>query len=104
MAEEGPEPATPEAAATQAATSGVTNVDAVELRADGGAVVIIDQTLLPNRLEYLELTDAKDMYDAIFQLKVRGAPAIGVCAGYCYYVLARQEAARAAGQDRKSVV
>ncbi len=99
MAEEGPEPATPEAAATQTATSGVTNVDAVELRADGGAVVIIDQTLLPNRLEYLELTDAKDMYDAIFQLKVRGAPAIGVCAGYCYYVLARQEAARAAGYD-----
>lgn len=39
MAEEGPEPATPEAAATQTATSGVTNVDAVELRADGGAVV-----------------------------------------------------------------
>ena len=99
MAGEDPEPETPEAAATQAATNGVTNVDAVELRADGGAVVIIDQTLLPNRLEYLELADAKDMYDAIFQLKVRGAPAIGVCAGYCYYVLARQEAARGAGYD-----
>ena len=69
MAGEDPEPETPEAAATQSATNGVTNVDAVELRADGGAVVIIDQTLLPNRLEYLELADAKDMYDAIFQLK-----------------------------------
>ena len=99
MAGEDPEPETPEAAATQSATNGVTNVDAVELRADGGAVVIIDQTLLPNRLEYLELADAKDMYDAIFQLKVRGAPAIGVFAGYCYYVLARQEAARGAGYD-----
>lgn len=42
MAGEDPEPETPEAAATQSATSGVTNVDAVELRADGGAVVIID--------------------------------------------------------------
>ncbi len=70
----------------------VVNVDAVELADDGSAVVIIDQTLLPNHVEYLNLTSAKDMYDAIFELKVRGAPAIGVCAGYCYYVLARQEA------------
>ena len=29
------------------------------------------------------------MYDAIKKLRIRGAPAIGVCAGYCMYVLAR---------------
>lgn len=81
------------------ASDGVTNVDAVELKPDGSAVVIIDQTLLPNRLEYVELSDARDMYDAILRLKVRGAPAIGVCAGYCYYVLARQEAGRATSYD-----
>ena len=74
----------------------VVNVDAVELKEDGSAVVIIDQTLLPNRVEYIELTTPKQMYDAIFQLKVRGAPAIGVCAGYCYYVLARGIALEAA--------
>ena len=73
----------------------VVNVDAVELRDDDGAVVIIDQTLLPNRVEYLELTTPEQMYDAIYRLQVRGAPAIGVCAGYCYYVLARREAATA---------
>ena len=65
---------------------------AVELAPAGDAVVIVDQTRLPNHLEFLELRDARDMYDAILQLKVRGAPAIGVCAGYCYYVLARQVA------------
>lgn len=75
------------------ANEGVVNVDAVELASDKNAVVIIDQTQLPNRLEYLQLTTPKQMYDAIYKLQVRGAPAIGVCAGYCYYVLARQEAA-----------
>lgn len=70
----------------------VVNVDAVELSPEGDAVVIIDQTLLPNRLEHIRLSDPQSMYDAIFKLKVRGAPAIGVCAGYCYYVLARQTA------------
>ncbi|MGN0286383.1 MAG: S-methyl-5-thioribose-1-phosphate isomerase [Atopobiaceae bacterium] len=73
----------------------VVNVDAVELAPSKDAVVIIDQTLLPNRLEHIDLQTPKQMYDAIFQLKVRGAPAIGVCAGYCYYVLARQEAQQA---------
>ncbi len=88
----------PEAAAAAkagaSASTGVTNVDAVELAPEGDAVVIIDQTLLPNRLEHIRLATAEQMYDAILKLKVRGAPAIGVCAGYCYYVLARQEAQR----------
>ncbi|MGN0056548.1 MAG: S-methyl-5-thioribose-1-phosphate isomerase [Atopobiaceae bacterium] len=82
-------------AATDAASPTVVNVDAVELAPSKDAVVIIDQTLLPNRLEHIDLQTPKQMYDAIFQLKVRGAPAIGVCAGYCYYVLARQEAQQA---------
>lgn len=63
--------------------------DNVRLREDGKAVIILDQTRLPNATEYLELGTAKDLYDAIFELKVRGAPAIGICAGYGIYVLAR---------------
>ena len=54
-----------------------------------GKLVIIDQTKLPNITEYLTLETAEDIYDAIFELKVRGAPAIGICAGYGIYVLAR---------------
>lgn len=58
----------------------------VVLSADGKSVVIIDQTLLPNRLEYLTLVTPEDFYDAIKALKVRGAPAIGICAGMGLYV------------------
>lgn len=65
---------------------------AVELVPDGSLVRIVDQTLLPAELRLLDLTRAEDMYDAIAQLKVRGAPAIGVFAAHCYYVLARQVA------------
>lgn len=60
----------------------------VHLTKDESAVEIIDQTRLPGRLEYLTLTTAKEVYDAIKTLAVRGAPAIGICAGYAMYVLA----------------
>ena len=43
-------------------------------------LVIIDQTLLPNEEKFLCLTTAEEMYDAIRKLRVRGAPAIGICA------------------------
>lgn len=62
----------------------------VRLSEDGKAVVILDQTQLPNVTEFLRLETPKQMYDAIFELQVRGAPAIGICAGYCIYVLAGQ--------------
>lgn len=65
-------------------------VENVRLSDDGTKVVILDQEKLPNAEEYLELDNAEDIYEAIFRLKVRGAPAIGICAGYGIYVLARQ--------------
>ncbi|MCI8659168.1 MAG: S-methyl-5-thioribose-1-phosphate isomerase [Lachnospiraceae bacterium] len=67
----------------------VTHIDNVKLSEDGSSVIIIDQTKLPAKTEYLTLQTAKDFYDAIFELKVRGAPAIGICAGFGIYVLAR---------------
>ena len=62
----------------------------VKLSDDGKKVIIIDQTQLPNRLIFLELSKPEECYDAIRTLKVRGAPAIGVFAGYAMYVLAQQ--------------
>lgn len=50
---------------------------------------IIDQTLLPNQEREISLRTAEEMYEAIKALRVRGAPAIGICAAYCLYVLAR---------------
>lgn len=52
------------------------------------AVVIIDQTLLPGKTEIIRLKSAQEIWDAIYLLKVRGAPAIGVAAAFGIYVLA----------------
>ena len=65
----------------------------VHLSEDGQAVVILDQTQLPNRQNWLTLRTAEEIYHAIKILAVRGAPAIGICAGYAMYVLARQRSA-----------
>lgn len=50
---------------------------------------IIDQTKLPVEEVYLELETKEDVWDAIKQLKVRGAPAIGVAAAYGMYISVR---------------
>ena len=54
------------------------------------ALVIIDQTKLPNDIELLSLRGAEDIWNAIYELKVRGAPAIGVAAAIGLAVLAEQ--------------
>lgn len=71
----------------------VTHAVNVRLGDDERSVVILDQTLLPNRTEYLTLTDAEAMWEAIYALRVRGAPAIGIFAAYSMAVLAQQIAA-----------
>ncbi len=53
------------------------------------ALYIIDQSLLPNEEREIRLQTAEEMVEAIRALRVRGAPAIGICAAYCLYVLAR---------------
>ena len=68
----------------------ITHIESVRLSDDGTSVIIIDQTQLPNRMEYLTLSTAQDIWEAIYHLKVRGAPAIGICAGYGIYCLALQ--------------
>ncbi len=65
-------------------------IDHVRLNEDGSKLVILDQTQLPNRTEYLELASAEEMYEAIKKLRVRGAPCIGIFAGFAMYVLARR--------------
>jgi methylthioribose-1-phosphate isomerase len=47
-----------------------------------GRVRIIDQTKLPHRLVYVEIKDVQSMRQAIRELKVRGAPAIGVAGAF----------------------
>jgi len=64
--------------------------DTVALDDENSAVVIIDQTLLPGRTELISLKTAQEIWDAIYLLKVRGAPAIGVTAAMGIYILAKQ--------------
>lgn len=47
-----------------------------------GSVRLIDQTKLPLKLEYLDTADYQVLGEAIQQLKVRGAPAIGIAAAF----------------------
>jgi methylthioribose-1-phosphate isomerase len=47
-----------------------------------GHLVLIDQTRLPAETVYLECPTVEDVWQAIRQLSVRGAPAIGVTAAY----------------------
>ncbi len=62
--------------------------ETVALDDRGPAVVILDQTKLPGSAELIRLTSAQEIWDAIYYLKVRGAPAIGVAAAFGIYVLA----------------
>lgn len=43
-----------------------------------GRVIILDQSLLPHRIEYIECRDYEEVAEAIRKLKIRGAPAIGI--------------------------
>ena len=61
----------------------------VRVGEDGESVVLLDQTRLPGRVEYRAVRTLEEMVEAIRALRVRGAPAIGICAAYCLYVLAR---------------
>jgi methylthioribose-1-phosphate isomerase len=48
----------------------------------GDRVRIIDQTRLPQEEVYLEIDDYRELAAAIAELKIRGAPAIGIAGAY----------------------
>lgn len=54
----------------------------LQLAADGWSIEIIDQTRLPHELVVLRLGTLDAVVDAIVTMQVRGAPLIGVAAGY----------------------
>ncbi|THF83701.1 S-methyl-5-thioribose-1-phosphate isomerase [Cohnella fermenti] len=47
-----------------------------------GTLELLDQRLLPGQIVYLKLTTPQDVWEAIRELKVRGAPAIGISAAF----------------------
>ena len=67
----------------------------------GTAARLLDQTKLPTETIYLDVTDEKQMWDAIRRLVVRGAPAIGVAAAFGAYLGVRGYEGDAAGLMRR---
>jgi len=68
----------------------ILDYETVSLDTETDELVIIDQTLLPGTTEIIHLKTAQEIWDAIYLLKVRGAPAIGVAAAMGIYILAKQ--------------
>ncbi|SEI74522.1 methylthioribose-1-phosphate isomerase [Allopseudospirillum japonicum] len=56
----------------------------------GESLRLLDQRYLPQKEVYLEYTDAQGLVDAIRNMVVRGAPAIGITAAYGVVLAARQ--------------
>ena len=68
------------------------------LRWNGNTIEMIDQRLLPHRIEYVACDSRQSVADAIRNMVVRGAPAIGVAAAYGVAL----EAVRLQNADRET--
>jgi methylthioribose-1-phosphate isomerase len=81
--------------------SGEAPFDAVRFDDAAGELVLLDQTLLPGEVKSIRLTEPGQVREAIYELRVRGAPAIGIAAAYGAYLGAcRSMAADPAGIAR----
>lgn len=68
-------------------------------RYSDGRLFILDQTKLPEKAQYMEITGAAQTAEAIKSMRVRGAPAIGICAAYGLCAEARKN-----GGDREKLI
>jgi methylthioribose-1-phosphate isomerase len=71
----------------------ILDYETVSLIDEDDALEIIDQTKLPGNIEIIRLHTAKEIWDAIYLLQVRGAPAIGVSAAMGLYLLMKHSEA-----------
>ncbi|NLY81660.1 MAG: S-methyl-5-thioribose-1-phosphate isomerase [Clostridiales bacterium] len=63
--------------------------DIVPVKYENEDLFVLDQTRLPGEEIYCKLKSKEDVWEAINRLRVRGAPAIGVAAGYGLYISVR---------------
>lgn len=71
-------------------TKNIMEYETVALDDENDVLVILDQTKLPGSAELISLHTGEEIWDAIYLLKVRGAPAIGVAAAFGIYLLAKK--------------
>ncbi len=65
-------------------------INPVSLDDENSQLVLLDQTLLPAGTRYIRLTTIESIWEAIFSLRVRGAPAIGIAGAYGIYLAAKK--------------
>lgn len=73
------------------------------VRWNGTLLELLDQRLLPEEVVYLDLTTSEAVWEAIRELKVRGAPAIGIAAAYGLY-MGVKDANAGSGRDLLAAV
>lgn len=67
------------------------------------AIKIIDQAALPQKLRYIYIRDLKTLWQAIKELRVRGAPALGAAAAFGVYVGIKNSKAKDFSSFRKEL-
>ena len=77
-------------------SSSVNSIQAIKW--DNNSLILLDQRSLPGKVEYLKLERVEQVIDAIKNMAVRGAPAIGICAAYGF-VLALSEVVKFSPDD-----
>lgn len=60
---------------------------ALEWNSKKDELILLDQRLLPNSIKYITYKNGDGIYEAIKDMIVRGAPAIGVTAAYGIYLM-----------------
>ncbi len=68
-----------------------------------GTVRLLDQTLLPGEVRYLDIGSTDQMIEAIKLLRVRGAPLIGIAAAMELAVAAERRSAGGEGSDQAAL-
>ncbi|HEY9035296.1 MAG TPA: S-methyl-5-thioribose-1-phosphate isomerase [Pseudomonadales bacterium] len=68
----------------------------VRFDAAEACIHILDQTVLPHRLQWISLSTPEDVAEAIVTMRVRGAPLIGAVAAYGFALAIRHDPSTAA--------
>ena len=68
------------------------------IESTGESIRILDQTRLPEAEVYLELQELGGLCEAIANLRIRGAPAIGIAGAYGVALMARRAAGNRSGR------
>ena len=73
------------------------------IRWEGDQLELLDQRLLPAETKYIQLNTVESVADAITDMVVRGAPAIGITAAYGVVIAARHRYAESTSEWKNTI-